>query len=266
MASQRLKRSGQGETPFKYFEMFLETVKGFPLVLHCMTPYYAANPGIRTQSLATLFPFLEGMLSFLLKNDPGSPFTGAAVTKPNTRPPRNRPSRRSNRGLNPPTARSNSPAPPHNTQWSPQGPVAYSASSSSSLSPEPSQAEIIKLHGNTADMVGSPSRDAHFGMPVPPTDYPIATLFSESRPRTNYCWLHGWNNTHAMKHATGPNGIGGIPRVGVPVSFSRPHFFLFASTFCLSTLSPLQNRPLTYFFPHSGRLSKIALKLTPMML
>ncbi len=38
-------------TPFKYFEMFLETVKvkGFPLVLHCMTPYYATNPGIRTQ-------------------------------------------------------------------------------------------------------------------------------------------------------------------------------------------------------------------------
>jgi hypothetical protein len=49
-----------------------------------MTPYYAANPGIRTQSLATLFLFLEGMLPFLLKNDPGSPFTGAAVTKPNT--------------------------------------------------------------------------------------------------------------------------------------------------------------------------------------
>ncbi len=72
-------------TPFSRAKC-LETVKvkGFPLVLHCMTPYYAANPGIRTQSLATLFLFLEGMLPFLLKNDPGSPFTGAAVTKPNT--------------------------------------------------------------------------------------------------------------------------------------------------------------------------------------
>jgi hypothetical protein len=67
--------------------MFLDTVKGFPLVLQSMTPYYAANPGIRTQTLATLFPFLEGMLPFLLINDPGSPFTGAAVTKSNTRPP-----------------------------------------------------------------------------------------------------------------------------------------------------------------------------------
>ena len=31
LASQRLTRSGQGETPFKYFEMFLDTLKGFPL-------------------------------------------------------------------------------------------------------------------------------------------------------------------------------------------------------------------------------------------
>ncbi len=190
LASQRLTRIGQGETPFKYFEMFLETVKGFPLVLHCMTPY-VANPGIRTQSLATLFPFLEGMLPVLLKNNPGSPFTGAAV-----RPPRNCPNRRTNRRLNPATARSHSPASPHNTRWSPQGPVAYSASSSASPSPDPSQAEIIRLHGIIADMVGSPSRDAHFGMPVPPTEYPNASLFSESRPRANYCWLHGWNNTH----------------------------------------------------------------------
>jgi hypothetical protein len=50
--------------------MFLDTVKGFPFVLQSMTPYYAANPGIRTQTLATLFSFLEGMLPFLLRNDP----------------------------------------------------------------------------------------------------------------------------------------------------------------------------------------------------
>jgi hypothetical protein len=29
LASQRLTRSGQGETPFKHFEMFLDTLKGF---------------------------------------------------------------------------------------------------------------------------------------------------------------------------------------------------------------------------------------------
>jgi hypothetical protein len=81
LASQRLTWSGQGETPYNYnyFETFLETTKGFPLVLHSMTPYYAANPGIRTQNLVTLFPFLEGMLPFLLKNYPGSTFSGAAT-------------------------------------------------------------------------------------------------------------------------------------------------------------------------------------------
>ena len=67
-----------------------------------MTPYYAANPGIRTQNLATLFPFLEGMLPFLVRNDSGSPFSGA-VTKANThtKPPRNRPNRRANRSPKP---------------------------------------------------------------------------------------------------------------------------------------------------------------------
>jgi hypothetical protein len=245
--------------------MFLETVKGFPLVLHYMTPYYAANPGIRTQSLAILFPFLEGMLPFLLKNDSGSPFTGAAVTKPTTRPPRNSPNRRPNRGLDPPTARSHSPAFPHNTRWSPQGPAAYSASSSASPSPDPSQAEIIRLHGIIADMVGSPSRDAHFGMPVPPTEYPNATLFSESRPRAHYCWLHGWNNTHpgttckvmcqnpaythVMKHATGPNGTDGNPRVGVPVRFSRPHFLFLPLPFVCPPCLPLQTPPTDTFSP-----------------
>ncbi len=32
LASQRLTRSGQGETDYKYFELFLETVSGFPSV------------------------------------------------------------------------------------------------------------------------------------------------------------------------------------------------------------------------------------------
>ncbi len=88
LASQRLTRSGQGhgETPFKYFEMFLDTLQGFPLVLHSMTPNYAANPGIRTQNLATLFPFLEGMLPFLVRNDSRSPLSDT-VTKANTPTP-----------------------------------------------------------------------------------------------------------------------------------------------------------------------------------
>ncbi len=227
MAFQRLTRSGQGETPFKYFEMFLDTLKGFPLVLHSMTPYYAANPGICTQTLATLFPFLEGMLPFLIRNDSDSPFSGA-VTKANTptKPPRNRPNRRANRSPKPANVRPHAPVYPTTTRWSPHGPVAMSAASSSSSESDPAHAinaaEIARLNGIIADMVGSPSKDAYFGMSVPIPTYPNATLLSESRPRAHYCWLHGWNNTHpgarcyvmgqnpaytvAMRNAPGPEG------------------------------------------------------------
>ncbi len=67
---------------------------------------------------------------------------------------------------------------------------------------------------------------------------------SESRPRSHYCGLHGWNNDHngtecrgmaldkrftpAMRAATTHVGTGGNPKVGVPVGFVRP--FLFAAS------------------------------------
>jgi hypothetical protein len=192
-----------------------------------MIPYYAANPGIRTQSLATLFPFLEGMLLFLLKNDPGSPFTGAAVTKPNTRPPRNRPNRR----LNPPTARSHSPAPPpQHTVESPE-PFGLLSFLVRITQPGPISGRNHQAAWHHSRYGGKPQPRRTFRYAGSPNEYPNATLFSESRPRANYCWLHGWNNTHpgttckvmgqnpaythGMKHATGPNGTGGNPRVGV---------------------------------------------------
>jgi hypothetical protein len=215
--------------------MFLETVKGFPpcAALH--------DPVLRRQSR---YPHPEPRNTLLIsrRNAP-------VPSKERSRIPVHRPC--CHQAQHPAPAKSPQPSPQPWPQPAyctlslpvipPQHTVAYSASSSTSPSPDPSQAEIIRLHGIIADMVGSPSRDAHLGMPVPPTEYPNATLFSESRPRANYCWLHGWNNTHpgttckvmgqnpaythAMKHATGPNGTGGNPRVGVPVSFSRPPLF-----------------------------------------
>jgi hypothetical protein len=46
LASQRLTRSGQGETDFNYFKLFLETVSGFPSVALCMPGYYGEYPAI----------------------------------------------------------------------------------------------------------------------------------------------------------------------------------------------------------------------------
>ncbi len=57
LASQRLTRSGQGETDYRYFELlFLEIVAGFPSVPSSMAGYYAQYPAILQQRLATLFP------------------------------------------------------------------------------------------------------------------------------------------------------------------------------------------------------------------
>ncbi len=44
LASQRLTRSGQGETDYRYFELFLETVSGFPSVPASMAGYYTQYP------------------------------------------------------------------------------------------------------------------------------------------------------------------------------------------------------------------------------
>ncbi len=52
LASQRLTRSGLGETDYKYFELFLETVSGFPSVPASMAGYYTQYPAILQQSLA----------------------------------------------------------------------------------------------------------------------------------------------------------------------------------------------------------------------
>ncbi len=75
LASQRLTRSGQGETPYKYFKLFLETVVSFPSIGQS---FYAQHPAIAQQSVVTLFPFLEQMKDHLLRNEPGTPFSGAA--------------------------------------------------------------------------------------------------------------------------------------------------------------------------------------------
>jgi hypothetical protein len=97
LASQRLTRSGQGKTNYKYFELFLETVSGFPSVPASMAEYYTQYPAILQQSLATLFPYLENLKDHLTRGDLSSPFSGVAkaVQKqaPRNRQPRSRPNK-----------------------------------------------------------------------------------------------------------------------------------------------------------------------------
>ena len=112
LASQRLTRSGQGKTPYEYFETYLVTVSGFPSVALAMLGYYARYPAISQQNLATLFPFLTDIKDHLAKTDPASPFSGAARGPAQT--PARRPGKKHNkRDKNRDKSQPNSPlAPP----------------------------------------------------------------------------------------------------------------------------------------------------------
>ena len=97
LASQRLTRSGQGETDFRYFELFLETVSGFPSVpaTSSTAGYHTQYPAILQPSLATLFPYLENLKDHLTRGAPSSPFSGAAKAfkTQRNRQPRSRPNK-----------------------------------------------------------------------------------------------------------------------------------------------------------------------------
>ena len=248
LASQRLTRSGQGETPYKYFKLFLETVVSFPSIGQSLTTYYAQYPAIAQQSVVTLFPFLEQMKDHLLRNASSSPFSGLAQQPGLTRKQRrDRANQLRNKGKDGGGNKTNQRTP----RWSPHGPTLLAATEAAPPDYMPYIAEIQRLQGALAAHTGPYQLGADFGMPV-------ALQATSARPREFYCWLHGWNNTHngttckimgtntsytpTMKSATGPTNTGGNPKIGVPVHLHRPHFTFFCSrppcVPCLSSSSP----------------------------
>jgi hypothetical protein len=52
LASKILTTVGQGKTPYEYFELFLETLKGFTVVGHCLPAYFAVNTTMATRNLS----------------------------------------------------------------------------------------------------------------------------------------------------------------------------------------------------------------------
>jgi hypothetical protein len=79
LASKKLTTAGQGKTPYEYFEIFLETLKGFPVVGQCLPAYFAVNTTMATRNLSTLYPYLKSQLEFLLAQSAASPFSGATI-------------------------------------------------------------------------------------------------------------------------------------------------------------------------------------------
>jgi hypothetical protein len=270
LASQRLTRSGQGETDFSYFKSFLETVSGFPSIALAMPGYYILHPAILQQSLATLFPYLDTLRDHLVRSDTASPFSGAAKgsTAPTLRERKPRKSKKGKQQQQQQQQQQN-----RYPRWSPTGPKAFAATPPAPTLPDVTSyvAEIQRLNEAMAAMASSSGNGTHYGMPVPPYSPTYAHMASSARPRQYYCWLHGWNNTHngsqcnvmgadqeytqQMKAATSPNGTGGNPKIGVPVSFHRSPstscFRLSSSTSSPSFLSlssqassPLRDSPL----------------------
>jgi hypothetical protein len=50
--------SGYGKSPYDYFEAFLTTLQGFPIVATSISTFYAQHPRVADHTIANLFPFL----------------------------------------------------------------------------------------------------------------------------------------------------------------------------------------------------------------
>ncbi len=82
LTSKKLTKSGQGKTLYEYFESFLETFKGFPVVGLSMPTFYAQYPTMDRHNLAGLFPYLKAKHPCMLAQSVASPFSGAAIPPP----------------------------------------------------------------------------------------------------------------------------------------------------------------------------------------
>jgi hypothetical protein len=147
LVSQRLTRSGQGETAYNYFKLFLETVSSFYSIGVCLTTYYSAYPAIINQSLATLFPHLENMKDYLLKSDPGTPFSGSGQHRGTRSQRRNNRKKDSTTGSKQ-TAQANPRTQARTPRWSPHGLTLLAATPAPALATTtdyPDVAEIQRI-------------------------------------------------------------------------------------------------------------------------
>jgi hypothetical protein len=80
LASINLSATGHGEDTYRYFELFLKSIKGFPLISSTLDGFYQRYPTVPQQSITTLFGYLEQMVSHLIEQAGSAPFSGEATT------------------------------------------------------------------------------------------------------------------------------------------------------------------------------------------
>jgi hypothetical protein len=83
LASMKLYETGHGGEDacrYRYFEWFIETVKGSPLVSTTMVGYYALQPLVAKQNILTLFAYLAPPCTHLTEQTGTAPFSDGALT------------------------------------------------------------------------------------------------------------------------------------------------------------------------------------------
>ena len=234
LASKKLTVSGQGKTDYEYFELFLETVQGFPIVSECMSTYYAVQPTVQQQNIDTLFPYLKSQHPYMLRTAGASPFSGAVTPAP--APGRHRNKKQPKWG---PNGAQQSGKHRGNFAGGAQGPHGLSAEANSlqnqvlNLTALLAQANV-NVAAMMGENLGASAAAAGYSVPTVPSAY-----FGTQR-RPFYCFVHGSNTSHNgaqckvmaqnplytadMKAATSP-ASGGNPNVGPPVPRSMLHVF-----------------------------------------
>jgi hypothetical protein len=86
LASIKLTASGHGENPYRYFEMFLEPVKGFPVLRQKLPGFFTAYPTVNQRTIMVLFAFLRPLITQMMAESSASPFSGAATAPPKPTP------------------------------------------------------------------------------------------------------------------------------------------------------------------------------------
>ena len=267
LASLKLSATGHGEDPYRYFELFLESIKGFPLISSTLDGFYQRHPTVPQQSITTLFGYLEPMVSHLIEQAGSAPFSGG-VTTPAPAPKAN-PNRHPKRG-----AKGKQKGQWGN--WHNAGQAAHLAGGSFQAQTPPTflgqdreaefLAEIERLQTRLT------LHDTQHAFLLQQHAYAVQNVPSAVRPRSHYCGCHGWNNDHnspecrvmandptcpaALSIATTHVGTGGNPKIGVPVGYLRPPPWTFpppAPALTSFACVAVPNRPLSSPFSLAHR-------------
>jgi hypothetical protein len=62
--------------------MFIESVKGFPVIRQQLAGFFTAYPTVNQQTITVLFPFLRPLITHMMAESSSSPFSGAATAPP----------------------------------------------------------------------------------------------------------------------------------------------------------------------------------------